>query len=153
MSSEFKLGTTVRILSLGKNGEIVAILKNNIFEISIGALKMKVAATDLKPVEEKPHKRKGKDKSGIEHTKLLSSKERKQASRIDLHGLTVADAIEKIDYAIDRAVLGDIAEIEVIHGIGSGKVMTGIRKHLGTLTCVKRFKADDSNPGVTWVYL
>jgi DNA mismatch repair protein MutS2 len=72
---------------------------------------------------------------------------------IDCHGMTRQDAIRAVDHAIDRGILNGVEKVQIIHGIGTGKVMDALQRHLATLRVVKRFALDDRNPGVTWVYL
>jgi len=72
--------------------------------------------------------------------------------KIDLHGLTVAEALERLNRLLDRAVLEDAGLIEVIHGIGTGAIKTAVLACLGSYPHVTSFTVDPKNAGTTCVY-
>ena len=74
------------------------------------------------------------------------------ASRIDLHGLTVEEALAKVVEEIDWALRRGTDRIEVVHGKGSGRIRNALHRQLATMTVVAAFRLDPRNPGVTWVY-
>lgn len=78
---------------------------------------------------------------------------RPQTKRLDLHGLRVHEALSLAEDAINKAVLADADQLELLHGIGQGKIKDALHKHLAGLKVVKRFALDPANPGVTRVYL
>jgi DNA mismatch repair protein MutS2 len=74
------------------------------------------------------------------------------AGRIDLHGLSVAEAIEKVMAEIDRSLQRGADRLEVVHGKGSGLIRDALHKRLAALSVVAKFRLDPRNAGVTWVY-
>lgn len=72
---------------------------------------------------------------------------------LDLHGLRVKDAIERLDFEIDRAILKKVWRIDVIHGLGTGKVKNAVHEYLAKCKVVDRFELDSQNPGLTKAYL
>jgi DNA mismatch repair protein MutS2 len=72
---------------------------------------------------------------------------------IDLHGLTRQEAVERIEHALDRALLQNRARIKIVHGIGSGAVKQAVHAYLSSARQVAEFHLDPANAGVTWVYL
>ena len=54
--------------------------------------------------------------------------------------------------AVNRAIMDGYRELQIIHGIGTGKVRTAVEKSLTTLEVVKSFKLDPNNPGQTRVF-
>jgi DNA mismatch repair protein MutS2 len=75
------------------------------------------------------------------------------AARVDLHGLTVEEALARLDDELDRAILNGADRLEVVHGKGTGRVKHAVHRHLASLSAVSAFKLDPHNAGVTWVYL
>jgi len=73
--------------------------------------------------------------------------------RVDLHGLTVEEALARLVNEIDRAIMKGADRVEVVHGKGSGRIKYAVHRHLASISAVADFKVDDRNPGVTWVYL
>lgn len=74
-------------------------------------------------------------------------------SSLDLHGLTVADAREALLRHLDAALLAGHASVEVVHGIGTGRVRAAVLKELARIEAVKHVRPHPSNPGVTIVHL
>ncbi len=58
-----------------------------------------------------------------------------------------------VDKAIDNAILVGLAEIEVIHGKGTGRLKRGIRSYLTGHSRVKALKHGGLNDGTTTVEL
>ena len=76
------------------------------------------------------------------------------ATRINVIGMTVDEALPIVDRAIDHALIKGVERIEIIHGLGTGRLKEGIRKHLKNHSYVKSFGSDDtsrSGAGVTQV--
>lgn len=44
--------------------------------------------------------------------------------------MTVSEALYEVDNFIDRAVMSNLEEIKVIHGVGTGKLREAIARHL-----------------------
>ncbi len=72
---------------------------------------------------------------------------------IDVHGKTVEQALEAVDAALSEALLGDAAELRVIHGRSSGRIRDALQRHLRTLPVVRKARLDPDNAGVTIIAL
>jgi DNA mismatch repair protein MutS2 len=53
------------------------------------------------------------------------------ALEVDLRGMEVDEALQALDQALDRGVVGGLGEIRIIHGIGRGVLKRAVEKHLG----------------------
>jgi DNA mismatch repair protein MutS2 len=51
-------------------------------------------------------------------------------SQLNVIGLTVEDALPKVDKFIDQALLHGLEKIQIIHGVGSGRLREAIGKYL-----------------------
>jgi DNA mismatch repair protein MutS2 len=60
-------------------------------------------------------------------------------SSMNVIGLTVEDAIPLVDRFIDQALLHGLEKVQIIHGIGSGRLRDGIGKFLRSHQGVKRY--------------
>jgi DNA mismatch repair protein MutS2 len=67
-------------------------------------------------------------------------------------GLRVDEALPLVDRLIDQAVLHGQDKVDIIHGVGTGRLKRAVWDHLKHHTLVKDLHADD-NPGVTVVDL
>ena len=72
---------------------------------------------------------------------------------LDLHGKTVAEAVEEAIAFLDRALRAGNAEVHLIHGRSSGKIKAAIHAQLRGMAPVRAFRVDPRNPGVTIVEL
>ena len=75
------------------------------------------------------------------------------AVSIDLHGLTVEEALAALDTLLNDAILAGHAELRVIHGRGAGRLKSAVHRRLRLLRAVRGFRLDPGNPGVTIVNL
>ena len=78
---------------------------------------------------------------------------RRLVREIDLHGLTVDDALARAEGAINDALLADVSELRVIHGRSGGRIRAALHRRLRDMPSVRLFRIDASNPGVTVVTL
>jgi DNA mismatch repair protein MutS2 len=72
---------------------------------------------------------------------------------LDLHGLTVDEALARVDAALNEALLGGALEMRVIHGRSGGRIRAALQVHLRRIGTVRHFRLDPRNPGVTVITL
>ncbi len=72
---------------------------------------------------------------------------------LDLHGKNVSDAVHELEYFISDAVMSGAGQVEVIHGLGTGKLQRAVHDYLKKCIVVRAFKIPAGNPGTTVVYL
>lgn len=144
---KLEIGNQVWILSLRREGELVDIGPKSA-TVVIGGKRLKVHVDELKPVDSKK-----------EAIKTEASKTRTPAPRnlplfIDLHGLTVEEAVQKLDPYLDEAYYQGREQAHVVHGFGTGALRKGIHEHLKKHPLVQKFEfaePDQGGAGVTVV--
>jgi DNA mismatch repair protein MutS2 len=67
-------------------------------------------------------------------------------------GLRVDEALPLVDRLIDQAMLHGQEKVDIIHGVGTGRLKAAVWDHLKHHQAVKAVHGDD-NPGVTVVEL
>jgi DNA mismatch repair protein MutS2 len=72
---------------------------------------------------------------------------------VDLHGLTIAEALLRAEHALNDALLADLADLRLIHGRSGGKIRAALHKRLREIPSVRAFALDPRNAGVTVVHL
>lgn len=72
---------------------------------------------------------------------------------VDLHGLTVEEALVRIDHVLDSAIRDDVPELRVIHGRSGGRLRAALHRRLKAIPTVRAFGLDPRNEGVTVVRL
>jgi DNA mismatch repair protein MutS2 len=74
-------------------------------------------------------------------------------TEVDLHGLTVEEALTRAETALNEAILGDVAQLRLIHGRSGGRIRAALHRRLREITSVRRVLLDPRNDGVTIVEL
>ena len=69
------------------------------------------------------------------------------SERLDLHGLRVAEALERLVYALDRAARRGCDRLVIVHGLGTGALREAVREHLRESPYVTRFAPADPEEG------
>ncbi len=77
----------------------------------------------------------------------------KAASEVDLHGLTVEEALARVDAALNAALMADLLELRLIHGRSGGRIRAAVHARLREVPSVRGFRLDPGNEGVTLVSL
>jgi len=76
-----------------------------------------------------------------------------RSSTVDLHGLTVPEALACAEEGLNAALLGDVAELRFIHGRTGGRIRAALHQWLARIAAVREFRLDPRNGGVTVVTL
>lgn len=87
-----------------------------------------------------------------DETFLLRTPER----TVDLRGMRVEEALAEVDRLLDRAVVENAPGVCIVHGLGTGAVREGVRKHLKKHSQVARFRAGirgEGGDGATLVWV
>jgi dsDNA-specific endonuclease/ATPase MutS2 len=74
-------------------------------------------------------------------------------SEVDLHGLTVDEALARAELAVNDAILANLPELRLIHGRSGGRIRGALHRWLGSVRTVSGFRVDPRNAGVTIVQL
>jgi DNA mismatch repair protein MutS2 len=80
-------------------------------------------------------------------------KSRAIPAEIDLHGLTVEEALDRMEQALSDAMLADVSELRLIHGRSGGRIRAALQRRLRETPSVRKFRLDPRNEGVTIVSL
>ena len=155
---EFKAGQFVKLLNFNQEGVVQKVdLNLKKAEILVGEIKIKTTFDAIEYIKEKevyedktssPTKKPPK-KDLPTHIIL----EDEVSQKINLIGMTVDEALPIVDRTIDHALIRGLENIEIIHGLGTGRLKAGIRKHLKEHSYVKSFGSDEQSRGGAGVTL
>jgi DNA mismatch repair protein MutS2 len=145
-------GSEVLVKALRKRGVITATLKPGVYRVQVGALTMTAGEDEL---EATPAPKKGRRRSAAPAASTTGEgpQESGVPTSLDLHGLTVDEARNRVAGYISRAILAGHERVEIIHGIGRGRLKEMVVKDLAAIGAVRAVKPHSANPGVTVVYL
>jgi len=148
-----KVGERVKIVSLQSQGVLTNIeepLKQ--VEVLTEKAKVRTSFSDIVRMKEE-----GQEKeAGASESYLPRRETREVSSQLNVIGLTVEDALPRVDHFVDQALLHGLEKIQIIHGVGSGRLRSAIGKYLQGHRRVKKFGSGDvlkGGGGVTLVEL
>jgi DNA mismatch repair protein MutS2 len=140
------VGDYVKVSSLGSIGHVVGEDKDGkAFEIVIGNVRTTVDSNLLEIVP--------KPKGVSEKSSIQVHAEKVPTPEIKVIGMRVEEALKEIDKFLDRAIVQEISQVKIVHGIGTGRLMNAIREHLEDMNYIKGIKRDGTNAGVTIIEL
>lgn len=138
-----KVGDDIIVLSYGQRGTLTNQLKDGRWEAQVGLIKMTLEEREFDLVQaqkEAPVKKKQ-----VNVVKRAAGKG--PQARLDLRGKRYEEAMEALDAFIDQALLNNMAQVDIIHGIGTGVIREGVTKYLQRNKQVKSFGYAPQNAG------
>ena len=129
---KLQVGDTVLVKSLDRRAEVVALDNKKEAMVALGRLQMRVKFEDLefkgRPVEEE-HDAAGFSGPASNNVGL----------ELDIRGRRVEDGLAEMEQYLDRAFLGRMPWVRIIHGKGTGALRTAVREALKGNSHVKSF--------------
>lgn len=155
-------GTPVRVLSMNMTGTITVRPDNRGYvSVQCGIITSKVHLSDLVKADDtvsagkesgKVSSKKGSAGAGKKQVNI--SKVSNLSTEINVIGMTVDEAVAKIDKFIDDAYLYHLPGIRIIHGKGTGALRKGIHGYLSGCSYISSFhlaQPGEGDAGVTVV--
>lgn len=147
---KLSVGDEVYVKSFNNTGTINGIKeKKGEIEVLFGNIKSTVKLSDCFNAK--------KQAIQSEKPKVSRSVERSSPkAEINIIGKTVSEGVEEVEKFIDQAVVSNIPEIRIIHGMGTGKLKKGVWDYLKTNKNVSEYRLGrygEGESGVTVVTL
>ncbi len=153
-----KAGVTLFVKSMGQTGVVQSVrLQKGEAELLCGNLRVRSKISELFLVNSSPKaqttkkdKRKTPQGKEVQVTKSLTPK---PAPRLEVNviGLTVHEAIPEVEAFLDAAVISNLSEVRIVHGMGTGKLRAGIHDFLRTHSNVASYRLGKYGEGDTGV--
>jgi DNA mismatch repair protein MutS2 len=144
-ADNLKQGCSVFVKTTGSRGTVLSFNgKKNEAEVQCGSIKLRCKITDLQLI--------GEEKKAPAQVKVV----RRVAAtapvlEINVIGMTVEEALYEVENFIDKAVMDNLEEVKVIHGVGTGKLRAAIAQRLKSHRHVKSFRSGKYGEGETGV--
>lgn len=146
--SNLKVGDDIFFAKLQSRGIVLSVnCAKGEAEIACGNIKTHCKISDLQKVNTPKKPVKGEVR--IKKSDAFSPS--KPELEINVLGMTVPEALYEVDNFIDRAVMNNLEEIKIIHGVGTGKLREAIARHLKGHKNVKSFRLGKYGEGETGV--
>jgi dsDNA-specific endonuclease/ATPase MutS2 len=152
MASRFIAGDTVQT-PFGK-GVVREIRNGNRLTVDVQGRALVVTEGEISAVAPGRRQLRPARAPGRAHSRIDGKRDAHTLSvAIDLHGLTVEEALGRVQEALSEALLADVDELRLIHGRGGGRIRSALHRQLGETPSVRKFRLDPRNEGVTIVTL
>lgn len=138
-----KIGDEIVVTAYGQRGTLISQLKDGRWEAQVGLIKMTLKREEFGLV--KAEKEEVAKQKQVHVVKRANTKGPK--ARLDLRGKRYEEAMQELDEFIDQALLNNMAQVDIIHGIGTGVIREGVTKYLRRNKHVKEFGYAPQNAG------
>ncbi len=132
-----------------KNAGILQEIKGKKGIVTFGNMSMSIALTSLEPIS-KTKARELERMPTSNYSKLANEINEKAANfniKLDVRGLRVDEALDKIQHYIDDAILLRIFEVQILHGKGTGALRQIIRDYLSGIPDVESYNDEHIERG------
>lgn len=140
---DIRLGDDVYVRKYDQYGNVMKVLKNGSYEVSLGNVSMVLKKDQLEVIDKIPDNKQPKVK--IEKTKVISSA--KMSLSLDLRGERYEDAKDKLQKYFDDALLTGLKQFTIIHGYGTGTIRNLVQDYLRKNKNVQSFRYGGAGEG------
>jgi DNA mismatch repair protein MutS2 len=141
-------GQKVWIIPLGQKGVVVSGPdKEGRQEVQVGALKLRLSSQDLQATSGSlgaGRVFRGTAKGSVSMAEETCAWE---SPSLNIIGLRVDEALPLVDRLLDQAVMHGCRQVDIIHGIGTGRLQQAVRQHLRQHSMVKKFQSGETTQG------
>ncbi len=144
VQGSLKIGGRVRIESLHSDGILTSVVKPlNRAEVITDKAKVTVPLSEIVQAEEET----GKEETDRKGQIILKGVPEEPSNQLNVIGLSVEDALSQVDKFIDQALLHGLEKVQIIHGVGSGKLRSAISQYLSGHRAVKSLSPGETLKG------
>lgn len=139
-SLEIREGSRVKHRLLGWVGQ-VEVLKGEKATVLVSGKRLRCQLKELLGLE-------SLDKSKKSATRVsVGSAAGTVASELNLIGLRVEEALERVEGYLDQALVAQVSSVRIVHGHGTGRLRRGVREYLKKYAAISSFRPGKSNEG------
>jgi DNA mismatch repair protein MutS2 len=133
------VGARVRVSGMGIAGEVIA-LHGEEAEVAVSGKRLRVPRSELVALA------RARPRSGGA-VAVVDAPTKAVPAEVNLIGMTVEDARERVDKLLDDAALSDRREIRLVHGFGAGKLRKAVAQLLEGHPLVSSWRLGGPNEG------
>lgn len=134
-------GASVYVKALGNNATVLTVdSRHKRLRLRAGSLELEVPFSAVSAAEsgnggvKSPRKPRSSDQSPVSH-------------ELNLIGWRVEEALLELDKFLDSSLLNGLHEVRIIHGIGTGNLLRGVREYLARSPHVESYRAGEGFEG------
>lgn len=140
------VGATVLVKKSRREGRIVRQERDGQWVVAVGAMKFTLSEGEIEVAKER-------EKRAMVSYETSSVK---PLNQIDVRGLTLEEALNRVNLQLEAALVHNLKSFSIIHGLGDGILSSGIQTYLRSLSYVSKFYfalPEDGGHGKTYVEL
>ena len=141
-----RVGDDIIVTAYGQRGTLTSQAKNGNWEAQVGLIKMTLKADEFTLVRAQAEAQQPKKKQ-INVVKKAKKSSGGPRARLDLRGKRYEEAMQELDAFIDQALLNNMSQVDIIHGIGTGVIRDAVTKYLRRHRHVKSFEYAPQSAG------
>ena len=147
-ADQLQPGTKIRVRGF-KSLVVLRRIEGSSAEIEAGPLRMKVALEEITGIEgTAPGPKSSSSSAKLESVTVTSQRgEASGSDEINVIGMTVEEATDRLDKFLDDAALANKARIRIIHGHGTGALRKGIGDFLASHPLVEKHSFESEEHG------
>ena len=147
-----KVGDRVLVGSMETEGEVLSIKREKgEAEVQCGSIRVKVKISDLFLPRQKEQRHEEK----VRVVQRLNDRPM-PLREVNLLGMSVSEALMEVENFIDGALVSNLSQVRIVHGMGTGKLRKAVHELLKKHRAVKEFRLGvygEGESGVTIVTL
>ena len=136
-SRSIMVGDTVELIKLGTKANVISINKDGSYALQAGVLKLSAKENEVYLIENANH-------SDVKYARPTHSGRQMKisavVSEVDLRGMDSVEAICVLDLYLDEAFRGNLHNVRIIHGKGTGVLRAAVHQALKKNKFVKSFR-------------
>lgn len=146
---EIKVGDRVLLKELNQAVEILSLPdKNDNVFVQMGLIKTKINQSKLALYDEKLV---AKRVSKFQTQKPFELERTNMSNTLDLRGYRVEDALDSLEFFLDKASLANLSPIYVIHGHGTGALKSAVQEFVSSSPYVAKYRFGEQAEGADGV--
>lgn len=143
-----QVGSFVKLVNGKDVGQVIE-LRKDLATVQFDSLKTKVRVKKLTVVEEVKPK---EEVSQYSYTNSLYARSAFE-SNLDVRGFRRQEALDAVESLVDQALVFNVEELKIIHGLGDGILRRSIREMLKKMRAVKNIRDEEPQYGGSGVSL
>jgi DNA mismatch repair protein MutS2 len=138
-SGSIDVGSRVTVGALGLEGVVIE-LHGRHAEVDVRGKRLRAALRDLRVIEGAPAEPRVSVNIDLQPRRGL-------LSELNVIGLTVDEALARLEKFLDESTVTDLRELRIVHGHGTGQLRRAVAEFLKNHPLVERFAAAPQNQG------
>ncbi|WEV44748.1 endonuclease MutS2 [Streptococcaceae bacterium ESL0687] len=136
-----KPGAEVIVNEYGQKATLVKLEKDGRWQVQMGLINTRLREDEFEPIKKEEQKASKK----VNVVKRSQGKTLK--GQLDLRGMRYEEAERDLEEYIDQALLNNMGQITIVHGIGTGVIREMVQKYLRRNSHIKSFDYAPQNAG------